>query len=69
MEQETKNFEDSEFQVLETVSRLDEEKEQLQKSLILKKRKLEMEIENIKVLFFGYSCTNECRHFLNFFLI
>ena len=50
MEQETKNFEDREFQALEAMSKLDEEKEELQRSLIRKKRKLDLQIEARKVL-------------------
>jgi len=49
MEQETKNFEDREFQALETMSKLDEEKEELQRSLIRKKRQLDLQIEARKV--------------------
>ena len=50
MEQETKNFEDREFQALEAMSKLDEEKEELQRTLIRKKRKLDLQIEARKVL-------------------
>ena len=49
MEQESKLFEDKEFQALETMSKLDEEKEQIQRSLIQKKKKLELQIEARKV--------------------
>ncbi|XP_076816625.1 uncharacterized protein LOC143462376 isoform X1 [Clavelina lepadiformis] len=45
LEQEARNFEDTEFQALETVSRLDEEKEQTQRKLIRQKRKLELQID------------------------
>nr|CAB3264839.1 pleckstrin homology-like domain family B member 1 [Phallusia mammillata] len=49
MEQESQNFEDAEFQALETVSRLDEEKEQTQRTLIRQKRKLELQIDARRV--------------------
>uniref|UniRef100_F6PV66 PH domain-containing protein n=1 Tax=Ciona intestinalis TaxID=7719 RepID=F6PV66_CIOIN len=48
LDQESRRFEDAEFNSLETLSRLDEEKEVMQKSLIRRKKKLEMQIENRK---------------------
>uniref|UniRef100_H2YL23 PH domain-containing protein n=1 Tax=Ciona savignyi TaxID=51511 RepID=H2YL23_CIOSA len=48
LEQESRRFEDAEFNSLETMSRLDEEKEVMQRTLIRRKRKLEMQIDNRK---------------------
>ncbi|XP_078482059.1 pleckstrin homology-like domain family B member 2 [Ciona intestinalis] len=48
LDQESRRFEDAEFNSLETLSRLDEEKEVMQKTLIRRKKKLEMQIENRK---------------------
>jgi len=48
MELKNKSFEDAEFQALEIVSRLDEEKEETQKQLISQKKKLEMNISSRK---------------------
>jgi len=50
MEKETRHFEDMEFQALEMVSKLDEEKDQKQRTLIRQKRKLELQIEAREVL-------------------
>ena len=49
MELKNKSFEDAEFQALEIVSRLDEEKEETQKQLISQKKKLELNISSRKV--------------------
>ena len=54
MDQEARNFEDREFQALETLSKLDEDKEQIQKSLIRTKKKLELQIEARKVRLWFY---------------
>jgi len=48
MELKNKSFEDAEFQALEIVSRLDEEKEGTQKQLISQKKKLELNINSRK---------------------
>ena len=49
MKEEMKNLEDAEFDMLETMSNFDEEKEKLQRNLILEKKKLDFKINNRKV--------------------
>ena len=69
MEQESRKFEDAEFQALEMMSKLDEEKEELQRSLIRKKRRLELQVEARKVriiLFFVVKIT--VKHFKKRFI-
>ena len=49
MKEEMKYLEDAEFSMLEKMSNFDEEKEKLQRNLILEKKRLDFRINNRKV--------------------